>query len=204
MPPSDDKRRFDAADLRRFFTAVDAGLSTPATITVIGGSAIALYGVSSGTIDIDTWGTQLPPLENAIAQARVITKLNIPVVPAPVADVPWHFEDRLQAEPPTWTRLTVLKLEPHDLALSKAARGFENDFASIAALHRIIPLELDTLETRYIDEMGHAIGDERQRDIKFVLMIERLFGEVEAERVEERLRLHRKRRKTTRSRARGN
>jgi len=88
MPPPDDKLRFDAADLRRFFTAVDAHLPKAATITVIGGSAIALHGVSSGTVDIDTWATDLAPLESAIAQARVVTSLNVPVVPTPVADVP--------------------------------------------------------------------------------------------------------------------
>lgn len=186
MPP-DDRPRFVATDLRRFFTAVDTHLPVPATITVIGGSAIALHGVSSGTIDVDVLETQLGSLESAIARARVVTNLNIPVVPAPVAQVPWDFEDRLQREPGAWTHLTVHKLEPHDLALSKAARGFENDFAAIEALHRIIPLDLDTLITRYLEEMGHVIGDQGQRDVKFMLMIERLYGEVEAERVERML-----------------
>lgn len=190
MPPPDHRPRFAATDLRRFLTAVDAHLSGPAAIIVIGGSAIALYGVPSGTVDIDTWETNLVPLEQAIARARVATSLDIPVVPAAVADVPWDFQDRLQVEPGAWARLTVRKLEPHDLALSKAVRGFENDFAAIEALHRIIPLDLDTLVTRYLGEMSHAIGDRTQRDMKFTLMIERLYGEVEAERVEKRLRLH--------------
>lgn len=194
MPPPDELPRFAAADLRRFFTAVDAHLPTPATITVIGGSAIALYGVSSGTTDIDTLDTKLAPLQAAIDQARVVTSLNIPVVPAPVADVPYHSEDRLQPELGPWTRLTVLKLEPHDLALSKAVRGFENDFAAIEALHQIIPLDLNTLVTRYLDEMGQAIGDPAQLDVKFALMIERLYGDAEAERVEARIRSHRERR----------
>jgi len=65
--------------------------------------------------------------------------------------------------------------------------------AAIEALHRIIPLDLDTLVTRYLGEMNHAIGDPARRDVKFALMIERLYGEVEAERVEHRLRLLRKR-----------
>jgi hypothetical protein len=78
MPPFDARPRFAAADLRRFFEAVDAHLSASASITVIGGSAIALYGVSSGTMDIDTWQTNVAPLEGAIAQARVVTSLNIP------------------------------------------------------------------------------------------------------------------------------
>ena len=196
MPPPDEPPRFAAADLRRFFTAVDTYLPTPATITVIGGSAIALYGVSSGTVDIDTWETQLAPLQHAIDQARVMTNLNIPVVPATVADMPWNFEDRLQMEPGGWTRLTVNKLEQHDLALSKAVRGLENDFAAIEALHQIIPLDLNTLVTRYLHEMDHSIGDPPRQDMKFATMIERLYGEAEAERVEATIRSHRAQHKT--------
>jgi hypothetical protein len=192
MPP-DDRPRFDAADLRRFFTAVDAHLAKPGKITVIGGSAIARYGVPSGTVDIDTWETQLAPLERAITQARAATGLDIPVVPPAVADAPWDFQERLQAESGPWNHLAVLKLEPHDLALSKAVRGLENDFAAIEALHRIIPLDLATLVARHLGEMTHAVGDPVRRDLKFTLMIERLFGETDAERVERRLRTHRRR-----------
>jgi hypothetical protein len=150
--------------------------------------------VSSGTVDIDTWGSTPAPLQQAIDRARVVTSLNIPVVPATVADVPWNFQDRLQSEPGAWTRLTVYKLEPHDLSLSKAVRGLESDFAAIEALHRIVPLDLDTLVTRHVEEMDHAIGDPVRRDARFVVMVERLYGDAEAERVEAKIRSHRQRR----------
>jgi hypothetical protein len=48
------------------------------------------------------------------------------------------------------------------------------------------------------EEMSHAIGDPVRLDANFVLMIERLFGEVEAERVEETLNLRRKERARSR------
>ena len=194
MPPLDSVPSFAAAELRRFFTAVDDHLTSSATITVIGGSAIALYGVAAGTVDIDTWQTNVAALQEAIVRARAATGLNIPVVPAAVADVPWNSQDRLQREAEAWTRLTVLKLEPHDLALSKAVRGNEHDLAGIKALHGVTPLDLETLITRYLTEMGHAVGDRRRLDENIVAMIERLHGEVEAERLEERLRLHRRQR----------
>jgi hypothetical protein len=147
--------------------------------------------VSSGTVDIDTWHTNVAALEPSIAQARAATGLNIPVVPAAVADMPWHSQDRLQREHEAWVRLTVFKLEPHDLALSKAVRGNEHDLAGIEALNRVAPLDLETLVRRYLDEMGHAIGDRSRLDRNFVTMIERLYGEMEAERVAARLRSHR-------------
>lgn len=161
-------------------------------MTVIGGSAAALYGVSSGTVDIDTLEPTPPPLQRAIVQARIETGLNIPVVPAAVADVPWNYQDRLQAEPGNWSQLTVYKLEPHDLALSKAVRGAENDFAAIEALHQIVPLDRGILVSRHLDEMDHAIGDPARHDMQFVVMIERLYGDAEAERVETTIRARRK------------
>jgi len=193
MPP---ERRYAAGDLRRFLTAVDARLAAPATITLLGGSAIALYGVAAATMDIDTWETDLAPLQTAIAGARAATGLDVSVVPAAVADVPYNAGDRLEREAATWTRLRVFKLEPHDLALSKAVRANDHDLVGIEELHRVVYLDRDVLISRYLEEMDHAIGHRPRLDANFVLLIERLFGEVEAERVEEMVRSYRKRRPT--------
>jgi len=186
MPP---EPKFEAADLRRFLTAVDAYLVESAAIIVIGGSAIALYGGRGGTTDIDTYesASGLARLAQAADRARAQTGLDIPIVGTPVADAPINYDERMQQEPGPWTRLVVWKLEPHDLALSKAVRGNEHDLAGIEELHRVASLDRETLVTRYVEEMGHAIGDPRGRDLNFASMIERLFGTPEAERVEERL-----------------
>jgi len=109
MPP-DVRPRFAATDLRRFLDAVDGHLTQSATLIVLGGSAMALYGVPLGTMDIDTYETELSPLEAAFACARDATGLDIPVSRAEVAQAPWNYQDRLQQEPGLWTRLTVLKL----------------------------------------------------------------------------------------------
>jgi hypothetical protein len=189
MPlPSDAVTRFDASQLRTFLGSVDAHLSAPAEITVIGGSAVALYGVSSGTMDIDTYESRLAShLQRAVDQARLTTGLNIPVVPAPVAQVPYNFEDRVQRESADWKNLTVYKLEPHDLALSKAARGSEGDLAALDALHRVLPLDPEVLVSRYLAEMGHSVGDPARLDTCFLLLIERLFGEAMATHLEKRI-----------------
>ncbi len=142
-------------------------------------------------MDIDTWETNLRPLQPAIDRARAETGLAIPVVPAGVADVPYHARNRLKKEPTPWKHLQVFMLERHDLALSKAVRGNEHDLAAIEQLHRVEPLDLDTLVARHLDEMGQAIGDPARLDANFVLLIERLYGEVEADRVEKRIRTRR-------------
>lgn len=185
-------RSFDAADLRRFFTSIDEHLTIDAALVVIGGSAIALYGVPIGTTDVDTFATNLAPLQGAIAHAREKTGLDIPVVEVGVADVPYSYEDRLQRETGQWAHLTVWKLEHHDLALSKVVRGYENDLVAIKRLHEQLTLDCDTLFARWTDEMGHVIGRRERLDGNFVAMIERLYGEVVADRIEARLRAHRR------------
>ncbi len=95
------------------------------------------------------------------------------------------YSDRLVRQLPDLSRLTVLALEKHDLALSKTVRGSEHDFQQLRELHRIQGLDFDTLLSRYVDEMGHAIGDPRHRRMSFLSLLEDLFGELkrhEAER----------------------
>lgn len=190
MPP-EPARRFDAAELRAFFGAIDEHLTADAAMVVLGGCAIALYGAPVGTTDVDTYETDLAPLQPAIAHARKATGLDIPVQPVAVGDVPYDYQDRLEREPGAWKRLTVWKLERHDLALSKAVRGYENDLAAIERLHRIAPLDRETLVDRWLDEMGHAIGDRSRLDANLVVLIERLYGEIEADRTEAVLRARR-------------
>jgi hypothetical protein len=185
--PRDPTRRFEADELRRFLSAVDRYLSEPVAITVLGGSAIALHGVTAGTIDIDTWETDLSKLRTAIDRARADTGLHVPVSDTPTADVPYDYEDRLHTVPGTWTRLQVRILERHDLALSKAVRGYENDLAAIAKLHAIAPLDRQTLVARYRTEMRHAVGNRARRDANLAVLVERLFGEIDAEIVADEL-----------------
>jgi hypothetical protein len=189
-----DVRLFEATELRLFLTAVDEHLADPATIIILGGCAIALYGAHAGTIDIDTFGTDLPRLSGAIDAARAATGLDIPVSDPGVADVPLNYTDRLHPIEGPWTRLRVLVLDRHDLTLSKTLRGRENDLAAIAKLHHVRPLDVDILISRYLNEMEHVVGNKRDRlDPNFVLMIERIHGEIEADRAQELLSLHRRR-----------
>lgn len=193
------ERPFVPEEIRVFLGAVDEFLSRPAKIIILGGTAIALHGVRAGTTDVDTRETDLVELESAIAQARAKTGLDIPVSSPGVADVPYDCEERLESVSGVWTKLTVRVLEPHDLALSKAVRGNEHDLAAIEKLHEVKPLVFEILVSRYLDEMGHAVGNFDDRlDPNFVLMIQRLFGEVAAEDAEDQLRRHRGRRRDRR------
>jgi len=186
--PREVLRRFDARELRRFLGAVDAELDGPARIVLVGGSALALgYAVGTGTVDVDTWETDLGRIRVAAARARAATGLDIPIDSAAVGDMPYEYESRLRRVLRRLRRLAVYVPEKHDLALSKIMRCHEGDLAGLSALHRLHGLDEETLVTRYMEEMKHVIGDPGRIDLNLLAAIERVFGVAEAEVVERRL-----------------
>lgn len=186
--PADPFPKFQAEALRNFLTAIDRHLDRPATLIVIGGSACAIgYGVGLGTNDVDTFNSIDDAVQVAIERARSETFLEIPVSRSPVADVPREFEERLQPVMQELVHLTVLVPEKHDLALSKTLRCNEHDLDAIEALHRLHPLDQETLVERYMDELSAAIGDPRRLDQNLVLLVRCLYGEIDADRVKKRL-----------------
>lgn len=188
-------RSFSPDELRRFLAAADARLAVRVEMVVLGGGALALaYDVDLGTSDLDTWKALAPALERALDRAREDTHLSVPVSHAGVADAPYHFEDRLVRVLPKTRRLAVFAPEAHDLALSKTCRGYGKDMDAIAALHARHPLDASTLVRRYLGEMTHVIGDAKRIDQHLVLFVDRLFGEIEADRVRDLLRARRPRR----------
>src|SRR5262245_50843559 len=67
-------RRFTPSEIRTFLSAVDRHLSTEVSITIIGGSAAALaYSVPTGTVDVDTFESDLAAYEGALTKARAET-----------------------------------------------------------------------------------------------------------------------------------
>lgn len=189
-------RKFHADDLQAFLVAVDAALKRPAEITIIGGSALALaYDVEIGTKDIDTFESDLAPLRRAVERAQEATGLKIPLDRAAVADIPYNADDRRVRILPELEKLRVYVLERHDLALSKTVRGYQNDVDAIAALHETHPLDLGVLVERWRAEMSHAMGAPDRLRQNFEVLVDVLFGEIEAARVRDLLGSPRKRKR---------
>lgn len=156
-------RYYVRAEIERFLRAVDVALEGLATVVVIGGGAAALkYGIDDPTRDIDTFNALGADLRRAIDAARKATGLAMPFEQSGVADGPYNFEDRLLRAMPRLRRLTVLVPERHDLALMKAVRGDQADFAKLQAIHERKPFDLSALLQRYEAEMGHVVIDPRR------------------------------------------
>ena len=171
-------RYYVRAEIERFLRAVDLALERPATVIIIGGGAAALkYRIDDPTTDIDTFNALGADLRRAIDAARKATGLAMPFEQSGVADGPYDFEDRLLRAMPRLARLTVLVPERHDLALMKAVRGDQADFARLQAIHERKPFDLSVLLRRYEEEMGHVVIDPRRLRGNFLALVESLFPE---------------------------
>lgn len=81
-------------------------------------------------------------------------------------------------------KLRILVPEKHDLVLMKTVRGQENDRDAIRQIAESVGLDEKTLVERFVREMTHVIGNRANLRANFVVVIEMLYGESVADRVE--------------------
>ena len=181
-------KQFGGAEITRFLKAVDRHAEGPFRIVVIGGAAAALsYGARGGTIDIDT-ASNVAGLQGACAAARKETGLDLPVGFVPIAESPWEYESRLRRVAIRGLRkLNVWVPEKHDWALTKITRLLEKDIEDILEVSGTAGFDKSVFLKRFIEEMTHI--EPRVRLVRqFLAMMEELYGEAEADRMEEAIR----------------
>jgi hypothetical protein len=182
-------KRYTRAELVAFLRRVDALLTTPERLDVVGGAAAILrYGVDIPTKDIDTWNNVSKTLMRAVEIVDEMGK-GVPLGPAGIAEIPNEAEDRFVIVPIGLKHLIVRVPNRYDLALSKTIRGYENDLQVIKAMHEVRPFKLDTLIKRFETEMegttldgklmSMVTKDPRSMRFNVVLLVERLFGYAE-------------------------
>ena len=178
--------QFLPEELSNFLQVTDYYLTSRCELIIIGGAAASLaYGVTKTTSDIDTVSKIPDHLTVALDLAKAKTGFSIPVSHVGVYEPPYNYETRLSLiENPILTKLQLFVPERHDLALMKIVRGYENDIQVIEEIHQNIPLEFDILVGRFMDEMTQVIGDLKSIRLSFLLMIEVLFGQEQAQEAE--------------------
>jgi len=182
--------RFDRTDLIAFLRIVDARLTRPGTIRLIGGAVVGLcYLPAYQTRDIDyAWADR--EVQLAITEVQAERPDFVVTAQTGVYFAPYNHEDRLQSlNIPGLTYLTVEVPERHDLAIMKAARGFDRDIEALEQMHALEPFDLATLVRRF--EETWVTGSQRLADLGFLNLIEALFGErgaADAEQMLEELR----------------
>ena len=120
--------RFSRDELQYFFDTLDDCLEEPTKIVLVGGSAVILaYGVTTTTVDIDTFTNSTAALDKALELARERTGLSLPFSRSSPTQAPEGYEERLIRWRTLGQHLELYVLERHDLAISKALRADERD-----------------------------------------------------------------------------
>jgi hypothetical protein len=191
MPPvGGEISRFGTARILAFLRELDVELEHPVQITIVGGAAIGLfYDPTYTTVDIDVHHSRDESFWQAVARASARVADPIPIQIPGVLEAPYDWEDRRETKViPGLHCLAVLIPERHDLALMKTTRGSTHDLDAVESMHRLAAFDLETLVERYYDtRLQKKTGNEADFRTSFVVLIDRLFGSVQAARIEQRL-----------------
>ena len=126
----------------------------PATLYLLGGSALCLLGSPRATLDVD-YDLDLQPearaaLESTIAE--LATEMRLDVEPVPLAEfvpLPPRPQERRRYFG-RYGQLDVYIFDLYSIALSKIARGFESDLEDVLFMLRAELIEFSALE-QYFD-----------------------------------------------------
>jgi hypothetical protein len=183
-------KRFVRDEIRAFLKAVDKHAPQGITLVIIGGAAATLsFGAEGGTIDIDT-ATNVGALDTACEAAKKETGLAIPFGRASYFDAPYEYKSRLQRVVLRDIRkLKVLVPEKHDWALMKIVRFEDKDVKHLKSAAESVGFDKKILEERFLSEMTH-VKPRARLIIHFLAMLEELYGEAEAARMQEVIKQH--------------
>jgi hypothetical protein len=158
----------------RFLAELDALLNEQVGMEIIGGAAALLaYGAQTATKDIDSFA----PIDTRILRAAKLATHKVPLDQAAVTDPPYNYEDRRQPlDLPLLRNLVIVVPEKHDLLLMKAVRSSRHDDEVIQEMHQAEPFDLDTIVTRYNEEMSQVVADHNILDLQVEVLLEKLFG----------------------------
>jgi hypothetical protein len=181
-------KRFAGTEIRSFLKVVDRHVDRPAKLVIIGGAAAALsLGSKFGTTDIGT-ANKTAAIESACQEARKESGLQIPLGMASVFQTPYEYEKRLvPLSIPGLKNLHVLVPEKHDWALMKITRLLEKDISHILDVSKTVGFNKKVFLDRFIKEMNH-IEPSKPLIADFLAMMEELYGDKEADRMEAEIR----------------
>lgn len=140
--------------LHTFLQRLGERYGHPATLYLLGGSALCLLGSPRATLDVDydldLQSEARAALESTIAELATEMRLDVEPVPlAEFAPLPPGAEERRQYVG-RYGQLAVYIFDLYSIALSKIARGFESDLEDVLFMLKARLVEFATLE-QYFD-----------------------------------------------------
>jgi hypothetical protein len=164
---------------RSFLSEIDAALEEKTSFHCIGGFVVTmLYGLERTTADVDVISIiprdpDLKLVSLAGKGSALQKKYRICLDNVTVAKLPIDYDERLtEMFPGAFSRLRLFAVDPYDLALSKIERNLERDQDDVMYLARTIPLDIDILRKRYIEELRPDLFVPEREDLTLKLWIE--------------------------------
>src|SRR5262249_55631959 len=143
----------------------------------------ALYDYPRPTGDLD-YIDIMPAEESATLQtlagegSPLHRKHRIRVQRVTVAEISENYAERLiEVLPRAFSKLRLLALEPHDLALSKLTRNSPVDREDVRFLTQRGLLNRKTFQERYRTELRPALANETRHDRTLALWLEAFWGQ---------------------------
>ena len=140
-------------NLKAFLQRLGERYPHPATLYLLGGSALCLLGSPRTTVDVD-YTFDVEPEEAARFQAtlaELAAEMRLDLDDVPLAEfipLPPAAHERRQLVG-RFGQLAVYVFDPYSIALSKIARGFEADLEDVIFLWREGLIEFDELEHHF-------------------------------------------------------
>jgi|CXWL01.1.fsa_nt_gi hypothetical protein len=160
-----------------FLSEVDAFIIDETHLHCLGGFVVKfLYGYKRETSDIDFLtlvGRTDDLIEFAGERSDLAGRFGVYLDPVGVAPTPEDYEERLvEMFPGTLDKLRLWALDPYDIVLTKLERNTSIDRQDVQHLAETVPLDLDILRQRYLDEFRVYVKNERREDQTLDLWIE--------------------------------
>ncbi len=144
--------------INRLLTEISQRYENPATLTLLGGSALCLLGSDRPTFDIDYVGDDLRKNELQHTIELVAQELRVPVEAVPIerfVPIPAGADAR-RLVIGRFGKIDVYVLDPYTIALSKLDRGFDSDLEDILFLIRRNHITFPQLELIVVDALTRA------------------------------------------------
>jgi uncharacterized nucleotidyltransferase DUF6036 len=164
---------------KSFLSDLDEQLDREVSLHCHGGFVVAMcYGFKRPTGDIDF--LKVVPYDainqaiDAAGKGSVLhTKHGVYLDHFGMNDHPDSYADRLiEMFPARFRYLRLWALDPYDLALSKLCRNLPKDREDVRYLAERVPLDLETLRTRYESEMRPYLANPDREDLTLQLWID--------------------------------
>jgi hypothetical protein len=162
---------------RSFLLKIDEHITEETHLHCLGGFVVkVLHGYDRETSDIDFLtlvGDVRDLLHFAGEASELARRYKVYLDPVGVAVTPENYVDRLiEMFPGSFERLRLFALDPYDIVLTKLERNTSVDRQDVQYLAASVPLDLDILRQRYMDELRVYVKNERREDQTLDLWIE--------------------------------